>query len=424
MRKASIISSIVAASFVASCSMHRHGDRAQIKEAWDSMNSPERFEVKTAKFSELPLAGEMPVERYPWSDDYWGTYAGGVARRWQNPNNSVDYNDHMYPLLTKEQIFDPSTDLSKLSPAEKYDILRGRYDLPLTKSQWKRVAAAANPATGKVPTWYGICHGWAPATIAEPEPGAEITMTNPDGAKVKFYTSDINALISLIYANEKHTHWLGNRCEISNNNLLRDDQGRIVFPACRDTNPAALHLVLANFFGNPDPTKRKSFVVDVSRDVEVWNQAATGYKVYSHEIVPFDPATDPAAQHRAPGTVSLVKVITELSYVGEIAPHKTPAMNRRGVYTKKMALQYTLELDANGVIIGGEWVSKKVPDFIWQVTKKPETNGRYLDYAIVSDLLQKSREAASGPAPSASESTPSPSSISTPVSTEPATPVQ
>jgi hypothetical protein len=394
MRKLHVTSMLIASAIFTSCAVHRNGEKAQVKEEWDSTNSPSRFNVTTAKFEGLPLEGDMPPDRYPWSDDYWGHYRGATARRWQTPKNSVNYQDYMYPILTKEKVLDPTTDVSALSPAEKYDILRGRYDFPLTKSEWKKVKAAVVPSTGLVPTWWGICHGWAPATIAEPEPGAEVVATNPDGVKVKFYTSDINALMSLIYSNEKSTHWLGNRCNINNNSLLVDDSGRITFRDCRDTNPAALHLVLAQYLGDPDPAKRKSFVVDVSRDAEVWNQAVAGYKVVAHEVVQFDPATDPAAQYRAPGTSALVKVTTELRYIGEIQPHKKPALDKRATYTKKLPLQYTLELDENGVIIGGEWVSKKVPDFIWQVTKIPETTGRYLDYPTVRGLLDKSREPA------------------------------
>jgi hypothetical protein len=386
------ISAWVHATFVCalllSCKTRSTND-TKVKEAWNAKNNPSLFDVKTAKFSDLPLSGEMPADRFPWSDGYWAHFQNGIAFRWQYGNLESNLpKDYRYPLLTKEQLLDPSADLSKLSPAEKYDIMQGRYDFPLTKSEWKKADLDTNPKTGEVPLWYGICHGWAPASINEPEPGPEVIATNPDGLKVPFYPSDLNALMSLIYAGIQKSEHIGVRCDVQRSDLILDENGRVTFDNCRDTNPGALHLVLAQYLGNPDPTQRKSFVVDKDQAAAIWNQPVTAYKVSSHQIVPFDPTTDAAAKHRAPNTASLVKVETELQYLHEGDPHKGPSPKPR---IRKMFLKYTLELDAQGMIIGGEWTGDEVPDFIWQIKDRPDTKGQYLDYEIVRDLVDKSR---------------------------------
>ncbi|MFT2612728.1 hypothetical protein, partial [Escherichia coli] len=54
-------------------------------------------------------------------------------------------------------------ELKGLSPAEKYDILEGRYDYPTVKAERERTHK--NDAT-----WYGLCHGLGPASIAYREP--------------------------------------------------------------------------------------------------------------------------------------------------------------------------------------------------------------------------------------------------------------
>jgi hypothetical protein len=381
----------IGCAFLANCATHANrGSDSAVKEQWNAKNDPGRFNVAPAKFEELAKEGMLPQESYPWSDDYWVTYAGGVARRWQTPVQSPKYKAHMYPYLKKAEIIDPAADLSKLSPAEKYDILLGRYDFPLTTWQWKQVVDTAGTKDA-IPGWFGICHGWAPATIMEPEPGEVVELTNPDGVKVKFYTSDINALMSLIYANfGGGSTMLGERCNVTSNKIVLDENGRVVFTKCRDTNPGALHLVMASMLGKTDPLQRKGFVADVTRDSEVWNQAVTGYKVISSEIVPFVAETDTAAAYRAPGTASLVHVKAKMFYIGEITPHKSPRKTNFAGYTKAMDLEYTLELDAEGVIIGGEWISKDVPDFIWQMGTKPDTGTSYLSYKKVREILDQS----------------------------------
>ena len=45
-------------------------------------------------------------------------------------------------------------------------------------------------------------------------------------------------------------------------------------PECEDTNAGAFHVVLTNFVGR----KNRSFIIDKTRDLEVWNQPVYGYE--------------------------------------------------------------------------------------------------------------------------------------------------
>jgi hypothetical protein len=375
----------------------RKGEQGNIKEAYEGVNHPGRFDVKPAKLKELSTEGTVPDDKYPWTDDYWGTYKGGIANRWQvRPAvpNSSNFKDYMYKVMTKEEVLaSKEGDLDNLSPAEKYDILMGRYDYPLTTGQWNKTFKARN-SSGLVPTWFGICHGWAPATIAEPEPGKEAVMTNADGIQIKFYSSDIKALMSQIYAELRDAtfrQYLGTRCNTANNAITLDETGRILLDRCRDVNPGALHLVLAEYLGNEDPGKRRSFVADVTRQDEVWNQPVTGYKSEIGELKFFDPAKDPRAAKRAEGTKYVVSVTTKLYYVKELAPARLPRQPLKAQYTKAMTLSYDLELDQLGTIIGGEWkAGSRFPDFIWRLATPVPADTGYLSYGKVREILDTS----------------------------------
>jgi hypothetical protein len=391
------------------CKTRAH--EGEVKEGYDSYNSPEAFDVKLAQFDKLPLSGAMPRDREPWSSSYWPTSMGGVAVRWLDPKAPaqvrVSNQIGRYQFLTAEQVKSMSKErLNKLSPAEKYDIYMGHYDFPLTKAEWQFTQESLE-ADGSVPYWYGICHGWSAAAINELQPGAQAVMTNPDGVEVTFYRADIEALLSDVYAK---FHWnrdsritaepdsttvLGTRCE---SELRFDAKGRVVQSACRDVNPGALHLVLASHLGNPNEGKRHSFVVDISRNSEVWNQPVVGYnsKVVSKRA--FDPKNDHRAQHRADGTESIVVVATDLIYLGELEPSLVDPAVTRNDARFFIRLLYELELDRDGVIIGGEWLDHPENkesvslDFMWKSSKLPTNFDNLINYQAVKRIADQSRK--------------------------------
>jgi len=99
---------------------------------WDRANRPELMENKYERnFSKLPKSAKLKT--LPWSDDYWGTYKGGISYRWnQNLRRGMDESVRWsYNII--EDINNLPVSINELSPAEKYDLYLGRTDFPLTK---------------------------------------------------------------------------------------------------------------------------------------------------------------------------------------------------------------------------------------------------------------------------------------------------
>jgi hypothetical protein len=339
------------------------------------------------KLSDMDAQGlkSAKLAESPWSDDYWGLYAGSIAKRYADPKFSVsdDWKKNTDQLKTAAT----STDV--LSPAEKWDLLVGdagktmtNYNINTGKGYYER--------SGKVETWMGICHGWAPAAYMVPRPQKTVEVTAADGTtKIKFYPSDLKALASSLWANARaSTRFIGGRCNTMN--PAKDEIGRIKDQACRDTNAGTWHLSIVNQIGKA----KRSFVLDATFDYEVWNQP-----VYSYSYSYFNPKTnqytsslasatvkrtdftttqpDKFAKYRAANSVSIVGVAMDVKWVVETRPStNSPDSPSRDAISGARYL-YTLELDAAGNIVGGEWLQNAHPDFLWTppVGAKPSVTG-------------------------------------------------
>ncbi|MBF0301048.1 MAG: response regulator [Oligoflexia bacterium] len=100
-------------------------------------------------------------------------------------------------------------------------------------------------------SWFGICHGWAPATVKEKEPHECSMSVNSSFGNITLpiASSDMNGLASLLYAEfdnkpESAGGGCGDRCDIS----YTDDKGNKRFkdPSYKDINPGALFVILGN----------------------------------------------------------------------------------------------------------------------------------------------------------------------------------
>src|SRR5690606_11050922 len=133
------------------------------------------------------------------------------------------------------------------SPAEKYDLLVGDSSMSLTKYSWGR-GRPYYERYGVVPSWMGICHGWSAATHMKAKiPYGSIVLKTANGNSIRFYQSDVKALVSLLWANASlPTRFLGNRC---NKKPPRDGTGRTTDDKCRDNNAASFYLSITNQLG-------------------------------------------------------------------------------------------------------------------------------------------------------------------------------
>lgn len=296
------------------------------------------------KFSQLPLSGDIRDNRKYWSGDYWAFQKNSIARRWyattDESKSRPSPDRHEIQGLTLDEVAD-------LSPAEKWDLYLGRYDYPLTNEVRSKIKPGAKD-------WEGICDGWVAATVHHSEPGPR-TLRNPDGVIIPFGSDDVKALLSYYYAfyhQVPTTHQIGKRCE-NNRRIFRSSP-----PECKDDlNAGSFHLALANTVG----LKKTSFLMDIKRYKEVWNQPVVAF---TSEVVKVD---DTPSSRATEGTQKVLRIKTIVTYVDNAEFNSWYPIN--GTEWQKygtLNYEYQLYLNASDEIIGGEWKSSERPDFLWR----------------------------------------------------------
>ncbi len=352
------------------------------KEPWNERNNP--FIINSAhintqynyKYTDLKAQNQLTF--IPWTDDYWPTYKGGISNRWNNM--SVDWysqEKYSYNLLTKEEVKNVMT--SELSPSEKYDIFLKRYDFPLTRHERNRTNILKTVEGSReydpdfqIPTWEGLCHGWAPATLLYKNP-KPVSIKNDDGVEIDFGSSDIKALLTffLHYEKSAQTKFLGERCDTNFSELEellnsgeiseKEYQRRLIADGCADINPGAFHVILAN-----EIKEDRGFIIDITRDQEVWNQPVYAY--HSNELS----RRSPNDEEYKYGARNIIKIEMVVSYVVENAPEWHLNIDHRSY--SRAHYEYELDIDESGNIIGGKWISFERPDFLW-MQKAPSFRG-------------------------------------------------
>lgn len=356
------------------------------KIAWDYVNAPERIGLDKREYETgfYQLERKAFLSERPWSGHYWPDYQGGISYRWNAPSSSdrarVFYRTKKASKLGKDEI-------QYLSPAEKYDLLLGDDSYSTTRYERRRTGVFSDP---NIPEWFGLCHAWAPATLFYKSPNP-ITVKRRDGLEIPFGASDIRALL-IYFLNDKsinsRTYFVSRRCNVDERELRKQMKTGTISPSeyrrqmesadCIGVNPGSFHIILANMIGKKD----QGFVMDMTRDAEVWNQAVHGYKsrILDKRRHSFSPGADPK-------TVTEVRVATRTYYISEI----TPSWERdSGENPTEIAYhEYWLELDKNNEIIGGTWISDARPDFLWKMVK-PKFPSRY---KVLEELYELSTEA-------------------------------
>lgn len=324
------------------------------------------------------MAAELPMT--PWSGDFWPLYKGNIAQRYADdefPNSSnwkvnADYLvEDRIPLDHPENL----GNLDYLSPAEKYDLLVGDQNWTLTRAMI-RSGEFYYKRDGKVESWMGICHGWAPASFMTARPQHWIELIAGNGlTKLNFYPSDIKALVSLLWAKASpRVRFVGGRC--NDKNPSEDpENGHLLKSDCFDTNPGTWHMSVINQIG----VSKRSMVMDSSYDYEVWNQP-----IYAYEYKYFNPLTlestetleealvkktsfkkDKFLKYRSSDAVSMVGIVMKLTYIDETTPSHQEADSPSSDKLVSVNYFYDLELDDDDKIIGGEWYQRRHPDFLW-----------------------------------------------------------
>ncbi len=331
----------------------------------------------------------------PWSGDYWAIYKGNLGARYADTEfpGAVDWKEnHEFSLARPAADIIASGDaeaINRLSPSEKYEAIVGDTEHLLTQAMW-REGEYYYDKFGEVETWFGICHGWAPAAYVMNRPKQSVTvpMAHTD-LGVTFYPDDLKGLASLLWATAApRSRAIGGRCNDKEPKL--DENGRVLDGPCFDTNPGAWHLAVVNQIG----MSQRSAIIDASFDYEVWNQPLVRYK-YSYfnpqsanhvatlaeaKLPIADFTKDKFKAYRDPRATHVVGIAMDVTYTIETraTTQATNAPEEDAMRTVRYL--YDLELSADGQVIGGEWYINRHPDFIWTPAKGRRAQ-TYYDFA-------------------------------------------
>ncbi|KAG3153746.1 hypothetical protein PI126_g9923 [Phytophthora idaei] len=338
---------------------------------------------------DLPTQGVFTPA--PWAAPYWPTYQDSINVVWSEGQPSpaekyakafgLDVKDFM-DKVSKDNGVDSQSKRTKCSSDN---------DCASRTDGSKCAIREGNSSGYCIPTWFGICHAWAPAAIIEAEPTCPVTHNG-----VTFQPLDIKGLISDVYDGAKvSTVFTGARYNGGGDGT--DEYGRHTNNAYRDMNPAYFHIAAANLLGK----LKHSFVVDVTAGTEVWNQPVRGFKVYEQTAMSLEEAAQTFyGLEEYPWNAaakSIVYVKSRLSWIFETyADGGLVSSGEIDRYTTGQYYYYLLELDDAGEIVGGEWVynsDSDHPDFLWFAKAKPAADtvtSIGLSYADVSMLLEKS----------------------------------
>ena len=301
---------------------------------WSGMNNPFKLgQHFIDHFNKLPTEGEIQEKGLAWPGSYWANNDGGIAFRWNssNPRNFVYESPSLEALRQLSQV-----EINELSPAEKFDIYNANYHYPLVKKVWQQTSPGHS-------SWFGICHGFAPASIHHKEPNT-VTKTNIDGIQITFYSSDIKALLAYFYAKviDQSAIQVGSRC------YFTWFYGRL-FRYCNDIDAGAFHIALTNKVGIEGST----IIADIMRFNTVSNHPVVSYKTIIEEHL----------------NSTQIQVRTIVKYAGSAPAYQFPILNTNYAEYYHEEYKYYLYLNSNGEITGGSWISSNRPDFIWHKKK-------------------------------------------------------
>jgi Transglutaminase elicitor len=461
-------------------------------EAWDRANNPSYVDSTfLTNMAQLPLTGE---NRKPIPSDYWAVAHDGINKDWGDGKSPAE----KYGQLVGKDIRNAVSEANGVKSqsgnkacntnADCTDLMDGSICAESFDGAMKRC----------IPTWFGICHGWAPYAVSEPQAKHSVTR---DG--VTFHPADLDALMSMAYT-DIESKFISSRCNRggAGDPITYDSLGTPVYGECADMNPGTWHVLVGNMIG----LRKQGFVLDQTLNYEVWNQPTWKYTTDIREVTPAEAnlavgaagagtqlfAGNIAAQGSKTGVYTATaagRLTFSLSGLGDgdlyvrkgAAPTETTydcrpyettskelctvavaagdkihwsvlgyqttnevALNVSGaginsgiagavyqfnpaakkLWQVKMAFtfvveadpgrepidaadsfktasyEYIVEADANGNIIGGEWIGESKtthPDFAWWVKSKPLRDVAGIDYDLVKSLNDEAADLGSGP---------------------------
>ena len=256
---------------------------------WAANDSPTLFSDDLEfRLSELPEEGE--AVNIPWAGSYWPVWKDAVNDRWDG-SESMSPAEKYGKAFGHENFEDTVSKHHGIDNADWRKECTSNSDCNNDEEKNKgKCAKRRGEESGRcIPTWWGLCHAWAPVAVLEPEAVNPVTRNG-----VEFKANDIKALMTLAY-NRSTSKFLSLRCNENSSDIMLDEFGNPTgeHSQCKDTNAGTFHVIMTNYLG----LKGESFVEDRTYDDEVWNQPVAAYRVTKMEEVTAAEANDLAGAY-------------------------------------------------------------------------------------------------------------------------------
>lgn len=336
-------------------------------------------------YRNLPPGGKVYT---PWAGSYWPSAIDSINADWQKTGYSPAAKYALANGIAPQYIEDA------VSRSNGVD---GQQGTSCTSDSQCQNGAACAIRRGRtsgicIPTWFGLCHGWAPAAFMEREPVCPVTRNG-----VRFEVNDLKALVTYLWANVQYDNvWFGERCNQVNMNL--DRYGRPAAPECLDINAGTFHMLVTNLLGRAG----RSFVAEVIIDGEVWNHPMASYMLSAPRVM------SPSQAMRQffgednyvfnPAAKQIVYYSMTARYTVESDESDNTSFTRAGTldrFLNTQTYEYILEVDGYGNILGGEFVNgskTKHFDFIWTPVRglNPSAQVAGIQYGVVQSMIAES----------------------------------
>jgi hypothetical protein len=388
------------------------------KKYFPSADHPGNFLVRdyVKNINDIPVDGSA---KKTWSSTYWAMRNAMLAVRYDRTSRNTigewdaysESFDYKYTYSESVSMFDQPDEYLRMmargqnkqeyidevmSPAEKWDICFD--DTSFTFTNWMRWKSDQHTQDGDIPSWYGICHGWAPASYYFNAPTKPVTLLCADGkTEVTFLPDDIKAYASMFLAEADYkTRFVGSACPYDDPDDIEADPstGLYTDTRCSALDPGAFVIVLGNEIG----INQKNFVFDPEPDGEIWNQPCESYSITWYNL---------KDKYQYGDIYDNMMTIDDLysstnwflSFVYDQAPSDAYYVVGAyidvtyGVETEAVKATYTLPdetltgeylaaiyLDKNYNIVGGRWKYNTHPNFAWKVDESVTPKGINDDY--------------------------------------------
>lgn len=331
------------------------------------------------KLSELPIKGGLRKidTPYLWPDEF-----GGLAHRRRALTRK---NKFGYKLFEEVEVYNlESTVFSSLSAAEKFDIYGGEFDYPTVASEFGRTAVLKSLHGHEshqqgfiVPDFIDLRkYVAAVLSLGNYDVSSKLAMSSSNLSLFFSYDEIVGLAALHFYMNSGKFDFLGSSCDFDFHKvrdtyfvkymnaetydfekyvsgLRQFDENSKCQPYI---SPAVFHLILANELGF-DGEKRRIVIENID-DFFTIRGLINDYEM--------------KYTNRSTREVD-VSVQISLTIFGDQSG-------------KELTYVYTLQLDDDGRIVGGRWLSKPMHAFLWSANSFPEATGTF---SRLNELFRK-----------------------------------